>query len=648
MTTQLIRTGANGPGDETFSNTTPETVFYEYTHTAPTGVYYFGFQSTSDALPANFPFATTDAGIVLDDFSISALASNDMALKRVVTPIVSNPCGGFTANTPIQVKVWNSGTNPVSSFTARYRVRDAQNAVKGANMITTSYIVPPTGITTPTTPVAVGDTVTLNFNLDLSVPRFYWVDVYLTGDGQVNNDTLRFGVTNPYRDLTANSSSYSENFDSQLDLGWTALNQSTATTTWGYGANQALAASGSNYFFINTNTTVANNATLFSPCLNLAAGKVYSTSFKYRTNAGNEKLKVLLVTSTNAAGITNAVVLDDYPTLSSNGSYTTSTPREFIVPTTGIYYIAFQAYSDPNTTATGAIRIDDFVINNTGDIPVAVAPTTLTATPATLAINLSWNASATTGIAAPTSYRLDVSTTSANSGFTTLFTTTNNTTLTYAHTGLTVGTTYFYRVYAINGSGASTSFAAASATPNAIPAPTNLTLATQTTGNQLRLNWTASEGATGYEVERVTIVGGNPQGSYAQVGTSTTNTFTNTGLTTGTVYRYRVRATIGSNVSAYSNEVTSAAVLSVENNEISKQITLSPNPNDGNFNLNVKEARINRVQFVVSDINGKVVYTARGENEDSFDFKLTNLPAGNYTLSIDSDKGKAVKRFIIK
>ncbi|MGN9787008.1 fibronectin type III domain-containing protein [Nonomuraea sp. ZG12] len=72
-------------------------------------------------------------------------------------------------------------------------------------------------------------------------------------------------------------------------------------------------------------------------------------------------------------------------------------------------------------------------------------------------------------------------------------------------------------------------------------APTGLT-ASGTTATGTNLSWTAStddNGVAGYDVLRAPGASG---GTFAQVGTSATTSFGDTGLTPGTTYRYQVRA----------------------------------------------------------------------------------------------------------
>jgi mannan endo-1,4-beta-mannosidase len=87
-------------------------------------------------------------------------------------------------------------------------------------------------------------------------------------------------------------------------------------------------------------------------------------------------------------------------------------------------------------------------------------------------------------------------------------------------------------------------------------APTGLT-ASGTTNTSVGLSWTAATdnvGVTGYDILRATGASG---GSFAQVGTSTTTSFSNSGLTPGSTYRYQVRARdAAGNTSPVSNTVT--------------------------------------------------------------------------------------------
>jgi hypothetical protein len=72
------------------------------------------------------------------------------------------------------------------------------------------------------------------------------------------------------------------------------------------------------------------------------------------------------------------------------------------------------------------------------------------------------------------------------------------------------------------------------------PAPTGLT-ASPVSSTQISLSWTASSGASGYKIQR-SLDGST---GWIQVGTSTTPSFTDAGLSPSTHYFYRVAATNG-------------------------------------------------------------------------------------------------------
>lgn len=86
--------------------------------------------------------------------------------------------------------------------------------------------------------------------------------------------------------------------------------------------------------------------------------------------------------------------------------------------------------------------------------------------------------------------------------------------------------------------------------------PANLNSPSRT-NNSISLSWSASTdnvAVTGYDILRAPGASG---GTFAQVGTSSTTTFTNSGLSPDTTYRYQVRARdAANNTSAVSNTAT--------------------------------------------------------------------------------------------
>ncbi|MFH1228250.1 MAG: fibronectin type III domain-containing protein [Planctomycetota bacterium] len=128
----------------------------------------------------------------------------------------------------------------------------------------------------------------------------------------------------------------------------------------------------------------------------------------------------------------------------------------------------------------------------------------------------------------------------------------------YSNTGLVDGATYYYRVRAYN---ANTNSAYSNEASDVIPLnePTNLT-ATVVSSSQIDLAWTDNSGnESGFKIECKT----GSIGTYSQIATVGANVsaYSNTGLAENTTYYYRVRAYNGNDDSAYSNESSSITLL---------------------------------------------------------------------------------------
>jgi fibronectin type 3 domain-containing protein len=127
-------------------------------------------------------------------------------------------------------------------------------------------------------------------------------------------------------------------------------------------------------------------------------------------------------------------------------------------------------------------------------------------------------------------------------------------------TGLANGTKYYYRIIAVNNSGMSARSLEVSGTPGGNgggggtppPAPAGLT---GTGGDkQVTLTWSPSTGATSYALFLGTAANGE---SPTPVRTGITGTtFTDTGLTNGTKYFFKLAAMNGGSMSPMSNEAS--------------------------------------------------------------------------------------------
>ena len=214
---------------------------------------------------------------------------------------------------------------------------------------------------------------------------------------------------------------------------------------------------------------------------------------------------------------------------------------------TNLYYPAVTGFDDATGwgTLNGANLLTDLAGSGGTGGTVPAAPTSLAATAGNAQVSLAWTGS--TGATSYTVYR-------SNSSGTETSYRTGLTTTSLTDTGLTNGTTYFYKVTAVNATGESAKSNEASATPVAtITVPAAPTGLTATAGNaQVSLAWTGSTGAATYNVYRSTATG--TETSY-KTGLTTTS-LTDTGLTNGTKYFYKVTAVNTAGESAKSTEAS--------------------------------------------------------------------------------------------
>jgi chitodextrinase len=280
----------------------------------------------------------------------------------------------------------------------------------------------------------------------------------------------------------------------QIGLAWTASTDNVGVT--GYRIERCSGASCT--AFAQVGTTSGPNATTFT-----SSGLSASTAYRFRVRA------------TDAAGL-----LSGYSNIASA------------------------------TTSSGA------------DTTPPSAPANLAATASSSSqIALAWTAS--TDNVGVTGYRVERCAGSTCTSFAQVGTTSGPNATTFTSSGLIASTAYRFRVRATDAAGllsgysniaSATTSSGADTTPPSAPA--NLA-ATASSSSQIALAWTASTdnvGVTGYRVERCA---GSTCTSFAQVGTTSgpnATTFTSSGLTASTAYRYRVRATDAAGLlSGYSN-----------------------------------------------------------------------------------------------
>jgi len=215
------------------------------------------------------------------------------------------------------------------------------------------------------------------------------------------------------------------------------------------------------------------------------------------------------------------------------------------------------------TTTKAAVSIGQAIAlrPSTAPPPQAAVPTVpqnVSATAVVGSIKLAWSTPSSDGGAPITNYRIYRGTTSGGES---LLTTVGNTT-NYVDSAVTTGSSYFYRVAAVNSVGEGPQSAEVSAAPITVtvPGPPQNLTAAAAKPRGVGMSWSApaSNGGstiTGYRVYRSTASGQETLLTTVGVVTSYTDTLT----TSGVRYYYKVLAFSSAGDGALSNEATAIA-----------------------------------------------------------------------------------------
>jgi hypothetical protein len=396
-----------------------------------------------------------------------------------------------------------------------------------------------------------------------------------------------FGTfVSPYQDLTVATTS-------------TTVTGLTAGTTYYYRV-RAVSSTGTSG---NSNVVTA----LTAPANPVASAATVLTQSSFTANWGASPTANAYFLDVSTSNVFSSFVVQNVAV----GNILSSVVNTSITPGT-IYYYRVRASNGATSGNSNTISLTTVPPN-----PTATAATSMTAT----SFNANW-AAATTA----TGYQLDVSTgntfVSFVSGYNSLAVA-GGSTVTQSVSGLTAGTTYFYRLRAISASG--TSGNSSVITVLTTPAAPVASAATGVGATGFNATWAAATSATSYRLDVATnsgFVGGTFVSGYQDVDVGNVLTAAVNGLTDGTTYYYRVRGVNASGASVSSNTITT--------------ITAPPAP--------VASAATTITQTSFS-ANWSVAASATGYRVDvstdpvfgSFVGIYNNLSAGNVTtLSISS------------
>jgi len=527
---------------------------------------------------ANWSASTGAASYRLDvatDNGFSVILGSYNNLTVVGT---SQTVTGLTAGTTYyyRVRAFNaSGTSTNSGTITTITLCSPPTSSAGTVMTTTSFTANWGAVTGAT-----------NYRLDVATDNTFislvagYNDLTVAGTSQSVTGLIQ-GTTYYYRVRASNASGVSANSSTITVLLVSpppTANAASAFSTTGFTANWSASTGAASYRLdVATDAGVTafvagyNNLTVASTS-QAVTGLTAGTTYYYRVRAFNTS-----GTSVNSNTITT-ITLCIAPTASAGTAMTTTsftanwgavagatnyrldvaTENTFVSLVTGYNNLTVTGTTQsvtgltPGTTYYYRVRASNAsgVSINSGAITVLLLPAAPLATAATSPsvsnFTANWNAS--NGAA---SYRLDVST----DNFSTYFSTYNNFTvagLSQVITGLTSGTTYHYRVRAVNGTGTSANSNTISII--ALPAGPIASSGASVTNNSFVASWSTIVGTTDYSLEISTDNFSTFLPGYGPLTTTSTSQAV-TGLSPGVTYQYRVRANNMSGASANSNVV---------------------------------------------------------------------------------------------
>jgi hypothetical protein len=237
-----------------------------------------------------------------------------------------------------------------------------------------------------------------------------------------------------------------------------------------------------------------------------------------------------------------------YSNLVSNTGNTATTYSHTGLTTGTTYTYRVSAINSIGTSSASSETSATPTSSSSSSVPSAPTGLVATASSATQ-VNLSWSAPSSNGGYAITGYKIEYKI--GSGAFSNLVSNTGTTSTSYSHTGLSSGTTYVYRVSAINQIGTGAASSEASATPTgssqsaSVPGSVTSLVATAASPTQVNLSWGAPSNNGGSPVIGYKIEAKKGSGSFETLvsnSQSTATSFSHTGLTTGTTYYYRVSA----------------------------------------------------------------------------------------------------------
>ena len=166
-----------------------------------------------------------------------------------------------------------------------------------------------------------------------------------------------------------------ENFENAetFDNCYTVLSEDANDSSWG---QLEFFFNNTSYFAINYPSEIQKEDYLFTPEINMTAGKTYNISFLYNAVDGNqgdanENLEVLVVQDTTVTSVNNAISLFNDTGITQNGDFNSIYEQalegstSFEPLSSGVYHLVFKSTGSPKpqNQTTGHLLLFEYGIN---------------------------------------------------------------------------------------------------------------------------------------------------------------------------------------------------------------------------------------------------------------------------------------------
>ena len=173
-------------------------------------------------------------------------------------------------------------------------------------------------------------------------------------------------------------------------------------------------------------------------------------------------------------------------------------------------------------------------------------------------------------------------------------------------------------------------------TPDPCNVPTGLT-ATDVQGESVSITWDDNADVSSWNIQY------RPEGGQLSTASSTTNSYTITGLTGGTTYQIQVQANCGDgNLSDWSSAIT-VTTTGIEN-WLENSVTLFPNPAREYVDIRI-DGELNVTVMEVYDVYGKLINTVNVIDNPTR-INVSNLANGMYFVRVTTEAGAVTKTFV--